>query len=827
MTSAIPIRQPRGPSNNSFGSPAAAAVIISGDTSLGPPTADVDSLRRSNTFNSPRHQTSASISSTPAASSAFHGNKTRGGPNRFRSGSLTNTNANLGNDGGVVRRKSGREVHQEEVLVEEGPTDNQDVMKNAQWGKGGLSRQRSLPNRKGYKPPSMSSMPPPPLPDKVIHEPGPPPRPPRRIYASGDESIPSPPTTAVHNVSHSLSSLAMFGRSNILHHEETVATSAGLSRTQSLRAQAKHPESGPLGRSSSLRSTGEMHYKPSVTVSSPTESNNPQQALSSPTPPPASSTAALPPFPLPLPDNTSLEPGADVKRHQSLTQGYGRVRERLERSPALLTLEQRDEIRKQNDQSSNNVPTHARRISEAPEEEPPLSPLDNGVWSRSTISPADGGWSRQQQMQDAFEAMQLGRRMMGGDLPPQTKDDRGHGSGVIQEILANPLNTQQNQNGRPRAGSEEPSWVSTLVGGPERRSPLPPQQSQQGFANLPWAEREALLRSQGMNQRWDPNNNSNFIPQHMYLSPQSQQIISNPYIKPGQLPNLTLSIPGVPYSQSQPLHHLQPLQPIPANFQPGAYPYATPPPTAMVTSAQDQAVIELAKSKGLNPATFDCRPTQARFFVIKSYTEEDVQKSLKHEIWSSTMLGNRRLNLAFGESAKHMPIYLFFSVNGSRHFCGVAQMVSPVDENQTSTVWAQDKWKGIFKVKWIFVRDVPTAALRHIRLMNTPEKKPITNSRDTQELHYEAGCEVLQIFLDYQTRSKTSLLQDFAYYEQLAANKAIGQPSPSHIPQQTLLPPLQMSSPASSAQSYIPSPSPQFAQGGQVPPVPPIPSRFR
>ena len=56
-------------------------------------------------------------------------------------------------------------------------------------------------------------------------------------------------------------------------------------------------------------------------------------------------------------------------------------------------------------------------------------------------------------------------------------------------------------------------------------------------------------------------------------------------------------------------------------------------------------------------------------------------------------------------------------------------------------------------------------ALRHIRLINTPEQKPITNSRDTQELHYEAGCEVLQIFLDYQTKSKTSLLQDFAYYE--------------------------------------------------------------
>jgi len=103
--------------------------------------------------------------------------------------------------------------------------------------------------------------------------------------------------------------------------------------------------------------------------------------------------------------------------------------------------------------------------------------------------------------------------------------------------------------------------------------------------------------------------------------------------------------------------------------------------------------------------------------------EEDVQKSLKHEIWSSTVLGNKRLDAAFRESADKLPIFLFFSVNGSRHFCGVARMLTQyvyrshkefyadhfsVDETQTSSVWAQDKWKGIFKVKWIFVRDVPT-----------------------------------------------------------------------------------------------------------------------
>lgn len=67
--------------------------------------------------------------------------------------------------------------------------------------------------------------------------------------------------------------------------------------------------------------------------------------------------------------------------------------------------------------------------------------------------------------------------------------------------------------------------------------------------------------------------------------------------------------------------------------------------------------------------------------------------------------------------------------------------------------------------RYLWARQLTGSALRHIRLINTPEQKPITNSRDTQELHYEAGCEVLQIFLDHQTKSKTSLLQDFAYYE--------------------------------------------------------------
>ena len=140
-------------------------------------------------------------------------------------------------------------------------------------------------------------------------------------------------------------------------------------------------------------------------------------------------------------------------------------------------------------------------------------------------------------------------------------------------------------------------------------------------------------------------------------------------------------------------------------------------------------------------------PKNARFFVIKSYSEDDIHRSIKYEIWCSTEHGNKRLDAAFKERDARGPIYLFFSVNGSGHFCGIAQMISSVDYNSSSSVWAQDKWKGQFRVKWIYVKDVPNSQLRHIRLANN-ENKPVTNSRDTQEVPYEKGKEVGMIYFN-------------------------------------------------------------------------------
>ena len=40
----------------------------------------------------------------------------------------------------------------------------------------------------------------------------------------------------------------------------------------------------------------------------------------------------------------------------------------------------------------------------------------------------------------------------------------------------------------------------------------------------------------------------------------------------------------------------------------------------------------------------------ARFYVIKSYSEDDVHKSIKYGVWASTDTGNRRLDAAYRES---------------------------------------------------------------------------------------------------------------------------------------------------------------------------------
>ncbi|XP_027851386.2 YTH domain-containing family protein 1 isoform X3 [Aphis gossypii] len=226
-----------------------------------------------------------------------------------------------------------------------------------------------------------------------------------------------------------------------------------------------------------------------------------------------------------------------------------------------------------------------------------------------------------------------------------------------------------------------------------------------------------------------------------------------------------------------PSYNAPPMAEIPTHIPPPDHIRHVPPPTIIMSSPPPIQIVnspteentkrkiidELKMKNHYNPTEYSNPPEGSRFFIIKSYSEDDIHRSIKYEIWCSTDHGNRRLDQAFSSSDKKK-IFLLYSVNGSGHFCGVAEMISAVDYNSSSSVWCQDKWKGQFGVRWIYVKDVPNNQFRHIRLENN-ENKPVTHSRDTQEVPYNQGVQVLRIIHSY--KHETSIFDDFQHYENL------------------------------------------------------------
>ena len=158
--------------------------------------------------------------------------------------------------------------------------------------------------------------------------------------------------------------------------------------------------------------------------------------------------------------------------------------------------------------------------------------------------------------------------------------------------------------------------------------------------------------------------------------------------------------------------------------------------------------------------------SNSKFYVIKSFSEEDVHKSIKYGVWSSSKNGNLTLNNGFNiTKEKNGNVYLFFSCNSSGRFCGVARMKTPVDENKTFEFWTQDnKWPGLFEVEWLFIKDVPFKEFKDIIItMKDGEIKPISNARDTQEIPFEQAKIMIEKISKYQ--NSNTILEHFEFYD--------------------------------------------------------------
>ena len=176
--------------------------------------------------------------------------------------------------------------------------------------------------------------------------------------------------------------------------------------------------------------------------------------------------------------------------------------------------------------------------------------------------------------------------------------------------------------------------------------------------------------------------------------------------------------------------------------------------------------INQRNSKLVERINQDCK-----FFVIKSFSEEDVHKSIKYNVWSSSKNGNLTLSNAFNiAKEKNGSVYLFFSCNGSGRYAGIARMKTPCDENKSFELWTQDgKWPGLFDVEWLFIKDVPFKEFKNIIItMKDGEIKPISNARDTQEIPFEQAKIMIQKIDEY--KNTNTILEHFEFYDMRQEN---------------------------------------------------------
>lgn len=96
-------------------------------------------------------------------------------------------------------------------------------------------------------------------------------------------------------------------------------------------------------------------------------------------------------------------------------------------------------------------------------------------------------------------------------------------------------------------------------------------------------------------------------------------------------------------------------------------------------------------------------------------------------------------------------------------------MVGPVDFEKDADYWQQDRWSGQFTVQWHIIKDVPNIRFRHILLENN-DNKPVTHSRDCQEVAYlsPSFCHFIQKYkLLFRLETKTVLQLRFGFLLQL------------------------------------------------------------
>lgn len=158
-------------------------------------------------------------------------------------------------------------------------------------------------------------------------------------------------------------------------------------------------------------------------------------------------------------------------------------------------------------------------------------------------------------------------------------------------------------------------------------------------------------------------------------------------------------------------------------------------------------------------------------FVARSSTYDDIHKAMKYGVWSSTLERNRSLDTAFRaarEAGKR--VLLFFRSVKDDVFCGVAEVVSGyIEEQKFGLWWEDDKYKGIFNIRWVFVKNVPLTGEMLRRLAMTAkrgeESRNVAALRDGDQLKEGEKVFLLDVFARLAYDYANSVLYYFGTFD--------------------------------------------------------------
>ena len=159
--------------------------------------------------------------------------------------------------------------------------------------------------------------------------------------------------------------------------------------------------------------------------------------------------------------------------------------------------------------------------------------------------------------------------------------------------------------------------------------------------------------------------------------------------------------------------------------------------------AQIRAAFE--SCAGVNDPAFDpAKLKDAVFYVLRSTCDDDIHKAIKYACWTSTTKTNQQLNESFHYCQRRgIPLYLVFTVVSSKQFCGVAEMRSEVQFGKIFNYWWEEvKWSGLFRLRWLYVKDLHHEDVKELRDGGTP----VVHMKDGSRLSFEAGQRLLLAF---------------------------------------------------------------------------------